>query len=124
MQGTLRRTAIASCVMAILLTGFVLLTRRHAVAQSQTVWTTPGTITNVSNQWEINSLAAQLSSSYTLNGCPGWGSNYVTESSDGANQLMQAIIVGAYLSGKQVSFALNGCDATGAPIIRVVSVSG
>jgi hypothetical protein len=118
----LKRGLLAVMTISLVI-GFVLLAKRHAMAQSTTTWTSPGAITQLGNMWMTNGVAVSLSAPYVGNGCSGWSNQYVTESSDPANQTMQALIVGAFLSGKQVAFALNGCDSNGAPIIRIVSVS-
>ena len=87
-----------------------------------TVFTGAGTITQMGNIYENNGLAITTSATYVANGCGGWANQYVTDSGDPANQVEQALLVSAFLSGKQVILALNGCNVSGAPIIRVVAV--
>jgi hypothetical protein len=116
-----KRGLAVSLILVLILSAFVVLARKKAYAQT-TTWTASGVITLIGSLESNNGVAILTSAPYIGNGCTGWSNQYVIYPSDPANQTMQSLILAAFVSGKRVALALNGCWGNGAPIIRVVSV--
>ena len=99
-------------------------TARGAAAQSSApsstavVYTATGNITSYTNEWLADAVLVSVNVPYVDLGCQ-FSDKYETLPSDPANHVMEAELLAAFLSGKTVSLALQGCSLTRPRIIGV-----
>jgi hypothetical protein len=112
---------ILFCVVILLAASLLLPLRRKSYAQGTIGYTAPGTITNYSAGYGADFVEVSTSSTFVPNGCTG-PAYYAVNPADPGNRAMQAAMLGAFLAGKKVQFALFGCDSSGRPVISAVGL--
>ena len=80
---------------------------------------TSGKITKVWTEWGANSMAVTTTAPVVGNGCVHTG-NYVTDPTNANNQMIQAMLLSAYMAGKNLSLVIDGCRGNDSIIISVM----
>lgn len=80
---------------------------------------TSGKITKVWNEWGANSMAVTTTAPVVGNGCVHT-SNYVTDPTNANNQMIQPMLLSAYMAGKNISLVIDGCRGNDSIIISVM----
>ena len=93
-----------------------------AHAQGGSVATQYGTITVIANAWGPLNIAYVTHSAPQVNPGNCTASGYMTNPTGTGIQLLQSIMLGAFLGGKQVQLVINGCvSASGQTFPQIIA---
>ncbi len=81
---------------------------------------TSGKITKVWTEWGANSMAVTTAAPVVGSGCVLIPGNYVTDPTNANNQMIQAMLLSAYMAGKNVSLVIDGCRGDNSIILSVL----